>query len=81
MNTHVQRWGNSLAIRIPKAFAEETGLAPNDEVEIRVQDGQIILTPTRSQSYSLEALLAGITDDNRHNKWDDMGPAVGNESW
>ncbi len=44
MNTHVQRWGNSLAVRIPKAFAEEAGLQANDEIEITVRDGQIVLT-------------------------------------
>ncbi len=80
MNTHVQRWGNSLAIRIPKAFAEETGLQPDDEVEITVREGQIILTPMKVKAYALEELLAGITPENRPGEWD-MGPAVGREVW
>ena len=80
MNSHVQRWGNSLAIRIPKVFADETGLAPNDEVEITVQNGQIILTPIKSKAYSLDQLLAGITPENQHDEWD-MGSTVGNEVW
>lgn len=80
MNTHVQRWGNSLAIRIPKVFADETGLEPNDEVEITVRDGQIVLTPMKSKPYSLDDLLAGITPENRHDEWE-MGSAVGNETW
>ncbi len=80
MNTHVQRWGNSLAVRIPKAFADEAGLQPNDEVEITVRDGQITLTPLKSRTYSLEDLVAGITSDNRHDEWD-TGPTAGNEVW
>ncbi len=80
MNIHVQRWGNSLAIRIPKAFAEETGLALNDEVEITIKDGQIILTPVKDKAYSLDDLLAGVTPDNRHAEWD-TGPTAGNEVW
>jgi antitoxin MazE len=80
MNTHVQRWGNSLAIRIPKAFAEETGLQPNDEVEITVRDGQIVVTPRKTKTYTLEELAEKITEENRHDEWD-MGPAVGKEVW
>jgi antitoxin MazE len=80
MNTHVQRWGNSLAVRIPKAFAEEAGLQANDEIEITVRDGQIVLTPRKAKTYSLDNLLAGVTDENRPGEWD-MGPAVGNEVW
>ena len=80
MNSHVQRWGNSLAIRIPKVFADETGLSLNDEVEITVQDGRIVLTPLKAKMYLLDELLAGITPENHHDEWD-MGPAVGNEAW
>jgi len=80
MNTHVQRWGNSLAVRIPKAFIDETGLEANDEVEIIVQDGQIILTPVKVKTYSLDDLLTGITPENRHDEWD-LGSSVGNEVW
>jgi len=80
MNSRVQRWGNSLAIRIPKAFAEETGLQPNDEVEISVQEGQIVVTPVQRYSYSLDNLLAGVTADNRPDEWD-MGSTAGNEVW
>jgi antitoxin MazE len=80
MNTHVQRWGNRLAIRIPKAFAEATGLQPNDKVEIMVRDGQIVLTPKKAKTYALGELLAGGTPENRPDEWD-MVPAAGNEPW
>ncbi len=80
MKAHVQRWGDSLAIRIPKAFAEETGIEANDEVEITVRDGQIILSATKVKHYSLDELLDGVTSENRPDEWS-MGPAVGNEVW
>jgi antitoxin MazE len=80
MNTHVQRWGNSLAVRIPKAFAEATGLQLNGEVEIRIEEGRIILIPHKNQSYALEDLLEGVTPENRPGEWD-CGPAVGSEAW
>ncbi|HVO44640.1 MAG TPA: AbrB/MazE/SpoVT family DNA-binding domain-containing protein [Aggregatilineales bacterium] len=80
MNTRVQRWGNSLAVRIPKAFVEEAGLQPNDEVEITVHDGQIVLTPRKTQTFSLDKLLNGITPENRHDEWD-TGPTTGDEVW
>lgn len=80
MNTHVQRWGNSLAIRIPKAFAVQAGLEADDEIEIVVQEGQIILTPVKTKSYSLDELLKNITPENRHDEWD-MDVNVGNEAW
>lgn len=80
MKTHVQRWGNSLAVRIPKAFAEETGLQPDDEVEITLREGQIVLTPEKGKTYALDELLKGVTPENRHDEWD-TGPTVGHESW
>jgi antitoxin MazE len=80
MITHVQRWGNSLAIRIPKAFVEEAGLQPNDKVEITMREGQIILTPQKVKTYVLDKLLKEVTPENRPDEWD-TGPAVGRESW
>ena len=80
MNARVQRWGNSLAIRIPKAFAEEAGLQADGEVEITVRDGQLIVTKKAIKPYSLDDLLASVTAENRHGVWD-MGPAIGEEIW
>ena len=80
MKMRVQRWGDSLAICIPKPIADEIGLAANDEVEIASRNGQLILTTVKSQSYSLDALLNGITPDNRPDDWD-MGLPAGKERW
>lgn len=80
MLTKVQKWGNSLALRIPKAFAVEALLENNSFVEISIAKGQIIITPVPAPSWTLGELLAGITNDNLHNEID-TGFAVGNEIW
>jgi antitoxin MazE len=78
LKTHVQQWGNSLAVRIPKTFALEAGLKASSEVELTIRDGQIVLTPTSRRKYTLAELVDGITDDNRHPETD-FGADVGNE--
>jgi antitoxin MazE len=78
--TKVQKWGNSLALRIPKAFAADAGLENESAVEISLVDGQIIVKPVTAQDWSLEQLLAGVTADNLHREID-TGEALGNEAW
>jgi len=80
MLTKVQKWGNSLALRIPKAFAADAQLENDSLVEISFVKGKIIITPVPTPTWTLEELLAGITKDNLHNEID-TGPAVGNEVW
>ena len=80
MLTKVQKWGNSLALRIPKAFAVEALLENNSFVEISIEKGQIVITPVPAPRWTLDELLAGITNDNLHNEID-TGFAVGNEIW
>jgi len=80
MLTKVQKWGNSLALRIPKAFAIHAQLENNSFVEISVVEGQIIITPVAAPSWTLEELLAGIHKNNLHHEMD-TGPAMGNEIW
>jgi len=45
MHTQVQKWGNSLAIRIPKSFAKETNIDKGSFVDLSLSDGKIIATP------------------------------------
>lgn len=80
MLTKVQKWGNSLALRIPSAFAAEIDIEPNTDVEITVQDGRLIITPIAGPVYDLAELLANVTDDNLHGEVQ-VGPSVGSESW
>lgn len=79
MESRITKWGNSLALRVPRAFAAEMGLENGTEVELTLQDGQLIITP-RAPSYSLETLAGQITPENRHTETD-WGDPVGSESW
>lgn len=80
MRCKVQKWGNSLAIRIPKAFANEVGFQQDGEVNIAVVDGQLVISQWVGRTLSLEDLLVGVTEDNLHNEVS-SGPAVGKEAW
>ena len=78
MKTKLKKWGNSLALRIPKSFADEVGLQKEASVDVSVDDGKIVITPTAK--LSLDELLERITEDNLHGEFE-TGPAVGNETW
>jgi antitoxin MazE len=78
MKTKIQKWGNSLALRVPKSFAVHCGIEDGAEVDLSVREGELVVTPARRRRYTLEELLEGVTDDNRH-KAVDWGPAVGKE--
>jgi antitoxin MazE len=80
VKSKVQRWGNSLAVRIPKTFAEEVGLKDNSPIELRLFKGGLLLEPSSTWAPSLEDLLDGVTDDNLHGEVD-TGPAQGAEVW
>jgi antitoxin MazE len=80
MQVQVQRWGNSLALRIPKPFAAETHIRQGAVVDLAVEQGRLVMTPVREAAYSLEELLAGITEENLHGETD-WGAPVGNEVW
>jgi len=80
MKTRVQKWGNSLALRIPKSFAAEVGLAENAAVVLSVKDGRLVVEVAAEEPLRLEDLLSRITDDNLHGEWQ-TGPAVGKEVW
>ncbi len=80
MKTRVQKWGNSLALRIPKSFANEVGLERETAVDISLSSGKLIITPVAKPKPSLNQLLAKITEENLHHEVD-IGSAIGNEIW
>lgn len=80
MNMHVRRWGNSAAVRIPAATLDAAGLKPDDPVEVREENGRIVIEKARPEPVTLAALVAGITPENRHEETD-FGPPVGKEAW
>jgi len=80
MITKVQKWGNSLAVRIPRSVVQDTHLSSGNSVDVAVQDGQIVIAPARRPRFRLDELLKGITPQNRHLE-SDSGIAVGREAW
>jgi antitoxin MazE len=80
MKTRVQKWGNSLALRIPKSFADEVGLQKETSVEVSLADGKIVVARLTEPKLTLEQLLSKVTEDNLHHEID-TGSAVGNETW
>ena len=80
MRTKVLKWGNSLGLRIPKAFAEDIRVADGTPVEMTMVDGQLIVRVAEDREWSLDELLSGVRPDNLHAEADTGGP-VGGESW
>ncbi len=81
MLAKVQKWGNSLAVRLPKALADEIEVAVDSSVELLVRDHEIVLRPvTARKNYRLEDLLAGVTAENLHDE-SDFGAPQGQEVW
>ncbi len=80
MLTKVQKWGNSLGLRIPKSFAEQAGVEAGSEVDLSVEDGELIVRPRRQPKYELKDLLRSITAKNVH-KEVETGDPVGREAW
>jgi len=80
VQTKVQKWGNSLALRIPKSCALDSHIEAGTLVEVTVRDGELVVVPVVDKEYTLEELVAGITPENRHEEVD-FGPPVGMETW
>ncbi|MHB1306102.1 MAG: AbrB/MazE/SpoVT family DNA-binding domain-containing protein [Limisphaerales bacterium] len=80
MMTSIQRWGNSLAIRIPRAFAAETRLRDGSQVELSLKGGALVVRPVRRSKLVLSDLLEKVTPSNRHDEVS-TGDSVGQEVW
>ena len=80
MTTRVQKWGNSLAVRLPKSFAKEAGIDNDSPINITVENRKIILEAVHDDVPSLEELVSQITKRNRHAEVR-TGPPVGKEAW
>ena len=80
MRSAVRKWGNSAAVRIPASVLSEAGLATDQPVEVRGEDGRIVIEPVRTVRFELDDLLKQIRRDNLHESID-FGPPVGREVW
>ena len=79
MKTTAQKWGNSLAIRVPKSIAQQAGLKVKDGLDIEVRKGVLVLRPHLRQVYRLEDLVKRMTLHSAHKALDFGGP-VGREA-
>lgn len=78
MRATVKKWGNSASVRIPSSVMQAAKLRLDQAVDIREESGRVIIEPVRAPLMNLEALVAKITKENRHDEID-FGPAVGRE--
>jgi antitoxin MazE len=80
MKTRVQKWGNSLALRIPRPFAEEANLQENSAVDVSIRSGKLVVVPIQEPELTLEAFVEKITPENRHEEIE-TGAPIGAEIW
>ncbi len=80
MQTKVQKWGNSLAVRIPRGLTLSVRLRNGSLVDLSSVKGKLIITPVEETEYTLEQLVAKVNDKNIHREVD-TGKAIGRESW
>lgn len=80
MKVIVKKWGNSAAVRIPASVMAAAHVDLEQAVEVREEQGRIVIEPVRRKEYKLDDLLGGITGKNQH-KLIDTGAPVGKEVW
>jgi antitoxin MazE len=80
MQTKVQKWGNSLGVRIPRGLAEEVGLGAGTAVSLSAKNGELVLRPSVPSRLRLADLLTDVTPENIHASID-TGDVVGAEAF
>lgn len=80
MQTKIQKWGNSLGLRIPKTFAAEAQVEEGSTVDLSLEDGNLVIRPTKRKRYQLAELLEGVEASNLHAEVE-TGKPVGREVW
>lgn len=80
MQTRIQKWGNSLGLRIPRSFAAEVQVNAGSPVDLSVENGRLLVRPLRARKYELADLLRKVTPRNAHREVS-TGEPVGREVW
>lgn len=80
MQVTIKKWGNSASVRIPVTILEAANLKLDDDVEVREEDGRVVIEPVARKTYRLDDLLQGITTKNLHAEVS-TGAPVGKEVW
>lgn len=77
MQSHVQKWGNSLGIRIPAQFSKQLSLKKGSAIKIDIEGDHLVIRP---HAYDLQEMVDAITDENKYEAISDYTP-VGKEIW
>ena len=80
MKMKVKKWGNSLALRIPKTFADQTRIKEDGLVNLTLENNKVVITPLKEKKFNLKDLVGKIEKKNLHNEID-FGNSEGNEIW
>jgi antitoxin MazE len=80
VQTRIQKWGNSLGLRIPRTLAAEVQVREGADVDLSVENGQLLVRPLRRRKYSLKGLLRKVSRRNLHHEIS-TGSTVGREAW
>ena len=80
MRVVVKKWGNSASVRIPASILQAARLKVDQAVEMREEEGRIVIEPAHAETYDLDELVAGITPENLPDPVD-WGKPVGKEIW
>jgi len=80
MRTVIKKWGNSASVRIPSAVMEAANLYVDAPVDVREEEGRVVIELAKPAAYDLDTLVAAITPENRHDEVE-SGPAVGKEAF
>ncbi len=80
MQTKIQKWGNSLGLRIPRSFAVEAQVGEGSTVDLSVENGSLLVRPLRARKYALSELLKKVNPRNLHDEVP-TGEPVGREAW
>jgi len=80
MRVNIKKWGNSASVRIPHSVMAAAHLQVDQAVEVREEDGRVIIEPVQGLSYDLDNLLTGMTPDTFHEEVE-FGALAGKEVW
>lgn len=79
MKARVSKWGNSLAIRLPKAAVASLQVREGEPVDLAIEGDTLLIRAMRPH-YTLEELVAAMRPEGQPEIHDDaMSPPVGDE--
>lgn len=80
MRVQVKKWGNSASVRIPASVMAAASLRLDQPVDVREEDGRVVIEPIRAQTHDLDTLLVRMTPDTFPDDVD-FGASLGDEAW